>query len=312
LISLANASLRADIAPERGGEVRFLGRPGGDNVLASYDWATPLPAGRSASYGAPHLDWMSEYRGGWQVLFPNAGDGCEIEGIPIPFHGELSTASWDIVAQGAASLTITAGARLPLTLERRIRLGTEGALCVEEVVTNEGDQPVEFLWGHHPAFDAPPGTLIDLPPGAARRTGPKDEGDWPLSDLAAVGAGPVQSLCYLHDRPAAWAAVRVPARGRGVAMAWDLDAFPHLWLWHEVGGTGWPFHGRARLVAIEPQASALRDGLAAASERGEALRLEPGGRRESWLTMALFEATEAPVVGVSRDGTVSLGGHDAH
>jgi hypothetical protein len=42
-------------------------------LLACYDWAAPVPVSRSVTYGDPKLDWLSEYRGGWQLLIPNAG-----------------------------------------------------------------------------------------------------------------------------------------------------------------------------------------------------------------------------------------------
>ena len=49
--------------------------------------------------------------------------------------------------------------------------------------------------------------------------------------LDRVPATAVERVCYLPDRPAGWAAVRDVADGQGVGLAWDLDVFPHLWLW---------------------------------------------------------------------------------
>lgn len=57
-------------------------------LLASYDWPSPIGVTRSVSYGDAKLDWLSEYRSGWQLLVPDANTACEVSGLPLPFHGE--------------------------------------------------------------------------------------------------------------------------------------------------------------------------------------------------------------------------------
>jgi galactose mutarotase-like enzyme len=325
VIALENDHLRVVVAPERGGETRFLGRPGGENVLATYGWDAPVPASRSHSYGSDQLDWLSEYRGGWQELFPNAGADCVVDGVPLPFHGETSAARWDVLGQDAASVTLRAAARLPLTIERRMALAPDAAtLLIEEVASNESDREVAYAWGHHPAFAALPGMRIDVPAGAVHA----DDGmDGPLADVApgAVGAWPsvdgrdgttidlrdvpaevaCERLCYLPDLEAGWAALRHPPSGMGVALAWDQATFPHLWLWQETGTWALPWYGRARIVALEPHAIWPADGLAAATARGRALKLAPGAEHRTWITVSLFAASEQAVDGVNRAGRVS-------
>jgi hypothetical protein len=111
------------------------------------------------------------------------------------------------------------------------------------------------------------------------------DGDGDLEDLSTIPPGPLERLVYLPDRAPGRATLRLPAAagGGGVALAWDAETFPHVWLWRQLGGRGFPFHGRARLVCIEPQ-SAWPYG---AEER---LRLAPGEGRETWLTAELLDA----------------------
>lgn len=165
MIVLDDGRMRVEVAPERGAEIRFAGRSGGDNVLAFYDWAAPQPAGAAPlGYGDPELDWLSGYRGGWQEVFPNAGAPCTVAGVPLPMHGEASIAPWEVLAADARSATLRVAARLPLVLERRMTLDPDrAALRIEETVTNESDLEMPFLLGHHPAFEALPGMQIDLP-----------------------------------------------------------------------------------------------------------------------------------------------------
>ncbi|MQA77178.1 MAG: DUF4432 family protein [Streptosporangiales bacterium] len=325
MITLDNGLLTVRVAPERGAEIRFLGAPGGPNLLFHQPTATPLRESNSTGYGSTEGDWLSEYRGGWQELFPNAGAPCQVQGVPLPFHGEASSARWEVVEADATTAVLRTPARLPLVLERRMRLDAERAvLTVEETVTNESALTVPYVWGHHPAFDAVEGARLDLPGATARVPAdydpplndlrPDTTSPWPLVaakaggeiDLRAVPGGPRERVVYLTDLAAGWAALRRPGDGCGVALAWDLATFPHAWLWTEIGGPDFPWYGRSRIVALEPASSWPNDGLAAAIERGRHHRLGPHERHSTWLTVSLFGADTRPVTHVDRDGGVDV------
>ena len=258
MLRLANARLEVDIDPERGADILVVRRPGGPNVLATYDWQTPLRASRSAGYGDLATDWLSEYRGAWQELFPNAGAACEVMGVPLPFHGEVSTARWDVTGLTGDAVTLTTPTRLPLILERRMRLAPDDStLLIEETASLDADIGVPFLWGHHPAFAATAGARIDMPRGISVMVddgyAPEhvdllagSTGAWPyvpgraggMVDVAEVGQGPTERLMYLSGFGAngGWAAIRGIADGLGVAMAWDAVTYPHAWFWWEDPG----------------------------------------------------------------------------
>jgi galactose mutarotase-like enzyme len=321
VIELCNDHMRVVIAPEVGGEVQFLGRPNGPNVLAWYDWRTPLPANCSRTYGSSLLDWCSEYRGGWQELFPNAGEECEVDTIPLPYHGEVSRTAWRVEKQSAHGATLSVGARLPLVLERRMSLRTDApVLLVEESVSNESSATVPFVWVHHPAFAAEPGSKIDLPPSKIHVDSnywtelgdlkPGGDAEWPFApskqggqvDLSIIPEGPTDRMCYAVSLERAWAAVR--GQSSGVALAWNAESHPYAWLWTEIGVPVMPSYGRSRIVAIEPASYWPADGLAEATKSGRALTLNAGESLTTWLTMVLIEGGERAVDGVDPDGTV--------
>lgn len=325
MIRLDNGAIAVELAPERGAEIRFLGPSGGDNLLYYDTSEVPLRASRSISYGRDDLDWLSEYRGGWQELFPNAGAACEVGRVPLPLHGEASTANWSIVDSGPVHVVLRTATRLPLTLERRMWL-PEGrpVLLIEETATNVSRLPVDFLWGHHPAFDAKPGALLDLPDSVAQVPAdydlplndlrPGSVGHWPYVpgkdgtdvDLRVVPPTPRERVVYLAGLAAGWAAMRHPDAGLGVALGWDLDTFPHAWLWTEIGGSDFPWYGRSRILALEPASSWPNDGLVHALSRGQGHHLGPHGTRDTWLAVSLFTADARAVTGVHRDGRVDL------
>jgi len=293
VIQLAGSAIEVTLDPSRGGEFIRIARPGGINALAHYDWASPVPAGVNGRYGSTQLDWLSGYRGGWQVLFPNAGEECIVDGVPVAFHGEGSIAPVRVIDQTSSSCTLLIGARLPLELTRTVRVVPgKPVVLVEETVRNVGISDVSFLWGHHPVFPLLPGSVIDAPAGESVTEESKP--------------GPVESLVYRPDVHDGWAAIRQPAGGPpGVALAWDATVHPHLWVWALNGADGFPWYGRAHMVGIEPQRSWPFDGLAPAIERGQALTVPAGEAMSSWFTMALLSDSSPAVTRVSKEGRVS-------
>jgi hypothetical protein len=326
-ITLQSGPLRVDVVPAKGAEIRLVALAGEDNVLFHEPWATPMPAGRGPGYGDSMLDWLAGYRGGWQELFPNAGAACTVLGVELPFHGETSSAPWQLVEASGEQVTVRCNGRLPLIIERTMRISsTEPVLYLRESVRTDSRvaKPTPYCWGHHPAFDAPPGSVVDLPssrlwtdehsfehadylPGIA--------GDWPfvppktpgggLLDLSVVPDGPVERLCYLRPSEG-WAAIRNVPAGYGVGLAWKLETFPFLWFWQQIGGSGFPWYGRGRITAIEPNTSWPADGLAGALARGHAHVIRPGELHEAWLTLVVFRPAEHRVARIGQDGLVEL------
>jgi hypothetical protein len=322
-------TVRVDL--DAGAEITHIVPAGGENLLFWGDWRSPLPARASQSYDNGALDWLSAYRGGWQELFPNAGAACTVLGTPLPFHGEVSRATWSADwHEPGSDVTLSSGARLPLVLHRRMRLAPDRpVLILEETVENESALPVPYIWGHHPAFGPPlaaPGARIDLPagrlvaagdldgpavdlvPGSAHRWGAVTGKDGRPVDLSVIPPAPKQRICFIEEMTAGWAAIRNPANGLGAGLSWDLADFPRLWLWQEIGGgEGMPWYGRATITALEPHTQTPSHGLEAAIAAGTARMLPPHGRTTARLLFTVFAATDTPVAGIDRNGNVTFG-----
>ena len=277
---------------------------GKSEFLADFDWSSPIQSSKSSTYGSAILDWLSEYRGGWQVLFPNAGNENTVMGVPLPFHGEFGRTETTVVSKKKSELVIKAGTRLPLVLTRTYKLvPNKPILQIKQSVSNESDSPIPFIWGEHPAFSLPRGSKINLPTGPilvdANEMGelqdvkPGSTGTWPTVpdrvggqiDLSVVPEADIERLCYLHDRPEGWAAMQHGKKVIGIS--WDLEAFPHLWFWQEIGGKGFPWFGRAQITAIEPASTWPSFGLEAALKSGQAFYLKPGEVRSAWTTFSV-------------------------
>ena len=84
-IEFQTPHMRVVANPDLGAEITHLGGGDGANLLYMGQWKTPLRASESYSYGSQLLDWLSEYRGGWQELFPNAGGAGDVLGCSGSF-----------------------------------------------------------------------------------------------------------------------------------------------------------------------------------------------------------------------------------
>jgi hypothetical protein len=163
VITLRNNRLTVCLDERRGAEITQIAI-GSVELLAYYDWDSPVSMSRSTSYGKHRHDWLSEYRGGWQFLVPNAGPECEVDGVNLPFHGEWSRTSVDVIAQSDTMVRVRAGTRLPITVTREISLrDNPDRVEIVTQVHNSSSESTSYIWGEHPAFQALAGAEIDLP-----------------------------------------------------------------------------------------------------------------------------------------------------
>lgn len=318
-MKLTNGEITVDIDVARGAQIACVARIDDDvNALAWGEWSSPPPADAHHRYYDSERDWLAGYRGGWQETVPNVGAPCVVDGAPLPFHGEGSLQPWAVVDSGPDFCVLRTDLRLTLQVTRRMRL-VPGAptMSIETTVVNTGVCDVPMVWGHHPAFAADDDTQIHLPSttfsveptqadGLTRL-----EGRWPDSaneqgvvDLGLWGAEGVTRLVYCHGHSEGWAVVRQGSSLPHVAMAWDVEAYPAIWVWQNRAAPGFPWFSRLRCFAIEPQRAWPFDGLVGAVSRGQALTISAGGSASSWITMSLPSDLPPTVSGVSREGRI--------
>ena len=115
-------------------------------------------------------------------------------------------------------------------------------------------------------------------------------------------------MAYLHDFKEPWAAIRRLDNAVAVALSWTVDRFPFAWLWYELGGTAEaPWHGRGRLVGIEPNTTRPANGLRDAHERGSSLlHLEPGDELTAEVRLHVLQPT-GPITALDEQGRAHSG-----
>ena len=291
-VVLENARLRVTVLAGKGGDIVELNYKPRDLDFA---WLSPGgvrdPRTLSGDAADPLAGFMESYPGGWQEVLPNGGVPGSQAGASYGQHGEVALVPWDheIVRDGEDGVTVRLEVALrtvPLRVVKDLSLDRETAeLRVAETLTNESDEPVAVMWGHHVVFGRPflrPGWRLELPVDApGLETIPEPGGPSDIHYLS--GFGDQGSYTISGD-------------GIGMHVRWDARTMPYLWVWRELGATRtYPWWGRAYVVGLEPFSSHPTGGLAEAVRNGTALRLEPREHRSFDLSAAVRDTRQGPV-----------------
>ncbi len=306
---LGNDLLRVGVLPEKGADIfELCFQPWGGEHPVQFLMQTPL--GLKQNTTPVQTDFLENYEGGWQELFPNANDACSYKGREIPFHGEVALLAWDFSEASSSTedlLRLQVDCRCtPFLLEREMRLPAhESRLIVHEQVTNQGSEPADFVWGHHITLGGDfleDGCQLDIPardvctpdvlyePLTARLK-PGQVSAWPCAegrngqsvDLSHI-PGPAERS---HDDVIVGGLERGlyqvtnPRLKLSFSLEWDAHIFPWLMFWQPYGGADLPPLTGIYGVGLEPWVS--RYPLAQAIEEGQARRLAPGASLETEL-----------------------------
>lgn len=299
LVELTTPELVVGIDAGRGGVIASaLARRVGVELLFQAPW----PAGALETASRDDEAWTTAWQGGWNLLCPNAGAACEVEGVRHPFHGAASITPWAVVGQAPTTVQLHWESVDGLTVQREISV-VAGTLRVENVVTNEGSRPVPTLLVEHLILGGEvlgPSTRIRIETAKVialanegHRTGNEDE--WSLivrdggtDDWSARPPDHSARFGAIHAFAERALRVEVPDRGLELRLSWS-EGFPYLWFWEErARETAPPWKRQAVCLGLEPSNSATGEGLAAALERGDALVLEPGAEARTVVALEVI------------------------
>ena len=322
-VRLENQDLSVLLLPEKGSDIYELrSRPHDLDVLWKAPWGLRPPSVSTGTAMQSATVWLDHYAGGWQELFPNAGDACRYRGAELGFHGEASVAPWRY------EIMTGEDGGPEVRLEKRVSLDPERpVLRLWERVTNESAEAMPFMWGHHLAFGPPflaEGCTLELPAIGFEADGqqtavytwltPGQRSGWPKAPRADGGTvdlsqvpGPqahVANFGYALDLQEGWYALTNPRLGLGVGLVWPREVFSCVWIWQEFRGTlDYPWYGSTYVMGVEPQTSYPGRGLQRALEQGTARWLAPGEQLHVELRAVLF-ADEGRVQRITPDGRV--------
>jgi hypothetical protein len=278
--------------------------------------------------------FFDHWTGGWFETLPNGGPACRYKGAELGNFAETINVPWGycILEDTPQSVTVSLWietCRTPFLLQKTLTLKSEiPVLYIQEKVTNQGYEPMDFMWGHHPVVGPPflddtcrlfaPPSKVEVfhdEDGPDYRMGLFQVGAWPIIkdrngdplDLRQMPPRKNRTMdnCYLKEFQDGWIAVYHPGKEVGFGLSWDARVFRYAWIWQALGGgIGYPWYGRTYNMGIEPWTSYPCVGLEEALKRGTTLQLQPGESLEAWLRGVAFTKKDQ-VNKISQEGEVS-------
>lgn len=333
IMTLENELIKVTVLLDKGADIyEFIYKPRDIDFM----WRSPKGVrpqmlnldSRAATVG-PFADY---YEGGWQECLPNGGRVCTYKGCELGLHGEVWGIPWqhEIIEDTPELVSVKLRCRTPRSpylLQRTMTIAKGSpALAINEELTNEGREPLEFMWGHHPAFGPPfldgscvldcaaQRVVVDENVGEESRFEPGQEFAWPEGetktgdrwDISRITPPEdcVSEMTYLTDLTSGWYAITNRSKQVGFGMSFDTDVFRHLWCWQNLGGEfGAPFWGRCYTMAVEPFSSYPAI-LTNAIEAGAQLTIKPGEKLATWLRAVAYEGRDS-VAEINDAGEVS-------
>ncbi len=298
MIVIRSDALLVRLDPGHGGEILDLvDLATGRQLLVRPPFGSETPLGGDLDEDT----WTQRYRGGWQIVAPNAGNACDVDGDHHGFHGCASNDPWRVDDAAAASARLSwSGHGLSLTRTYALE---DGALVVRTAAQAHANR-VPLVALEHVACGLElldPEVELELPAGAAFElsetegpaTPPADAPPFPdvlLLDGAVERADRWRleddrtRLYIVADVPDGRAVIRNRARGQALELRWDREWLPHIWVWHDVRLTGGIWRNRNEVVTVEPSTVPHSLGLEAAIREGQARWVEPGAGAEWWIS----------------------------
>src|SRR5437763_1137064 len=93
MLVLRSSSLIALVDPAHGAEiVELVDVETGSQLLGRPPYQPTVPRDGDLD----EETWTAAYRGGWQVVAPNAGNACSVQGVRHGFHGAASVGRWTL------------------------------------------------------------------------------------------------------------------------------------------------------------------------------------------------------------------------
>ena len=295
---MENDLIKVAVLPEKGADIyEFIHKPSGVQFLMK------TPEGLRPPGRQPPVDFLENYEGAWQELFPNHNEACQVDGASIPFHGEVATRAWnyEVLEAGEEETAIRINVQvrcLPFRLERVLRIWRGStSLELEETVTNLSDKPQPFVWGQHITLGGDfleEGCKLELPAktiytpevifeATTARLQEAQCQPWPRAtggkmgeqiDLSYIPGPQVHSHddAYLTSLEQGTWSVSNLHLGLKFVLNWEATVFPWVVLWQPYGGADLPPLTGIYGVGIEPWVA--RYPLAQAIEHGQARWLQ--------------------------------------
>lgn len=295
-IILESDAVRAVIDPESGGRIRsFTSQRTGREFL----FQDPRAEFTGSGYSDNDISGFCE-------CFPTVAR-CEClsgsrKGMDMGDHGWLWQGPWSAEIDDHRVTMSKFVAQFDCRFERIFRLESADTLRMDYVISNVGDEPLEFVYSAHPLLVGCEHTVFELPeemneafvyvainaPGLADKTWVK----WPQPDVATLNgpySGDRESVVKLFSGRLRQgrAAIRHTDIGEAVRIEFDTSTLPYLGVLVSQGYYG-PYAGLRGSVflGLEPT-TGIGDDLPTCESTGTLRRIDPGCELAFWIKLSI-------------------------
>jgi hypothetical protein len=201
----------------------------------------------------PGATYDDHWIGGWDDLFPNDAKGVW-EGHELPDHGELWSATWEVVGTPTAHEIELRYHCKSLPFELHKKIWVKGPRLHQEYsLHNLAERSWNLLFKLHPAMAIEPGDRYHFPQGGqvepvdlefSSLLGSPSPSPWPLAqgrrgapvDLSKVPplSPPEQEFLYLRHLKEGRFGIE-DTRGNHFEMTYPLKIFPEFWIFADYG-----------------------------------------------------------------------------
>jgi hypothetical protein len=271
ILRLTTDALTVEIIPGLGGTVTSVTHRADSAALL---WSPPWglrPRGSRSLPGTPEARMIDSLAGGWQTLFPNAGDSVFVHGVDWGYDGEARLTWMDWEFTGSSVRMTGRLIRAPFEITKIISV-RDHEITVGETVRNVGRERIETVWGNQLMFGGAllgRETIVDAAAAVVRPdpiTSPDTSYDdlmpWPRSHgsgaMINLGLLPVPEagetrLAYLSDFSRPMISINRPSHRVGIELEWDAEVFPYVWYAMEAGGrSGFPWYRTGYFLSLTP------------------------------------------------------------
>jgi hypothetical protein len=280
VLQLSTDALTVEIIPGLGGTVTSVTRRADGAALF---WSPPWglrPRGSRSLPSTPEAQMFDSLAGGWQTLFPNAGDSVFVHGVDWGYDGEARLTWMDWEFTGSSVRMTGRLVRAPFEITKIISV-RDHEITVGETVRNVGRERIETMWGSQLMLG---GVLLGRETivssaAAVVRPDPQTSPDinyddlmpWPRShgpgaminlSLLPEPDSAETRLVYLSDFSRPMISISRPSHRIGIELEWDTEVFPYVWYSMEAGGRrGFPWYRAGYFLALTPSTSWPAHGL---------------------------------------------------
>jgi len=332
MVSMENEILKISVLADKGADiVELVHKP------SDIDFMWKAPGGiRETAKHIPTIasslgNNLDYYEGGWHESLPCAAP-CINSGAELGLHGEVALLPWsfhverddaDLISVIFSCRTV----RFPFHVQKRIVVESNNpVVSIDESLTNESSEVIDFMWGQHPTFGKPfldSTCRIDIPaseftvcnnfssPTSYFQPGYK--GKWPLTvsrsgkeiDLSRFPPEAEKSaeLLYLKGLNEGWFAITNTGLRLGIGIRWDINIFPYVWYWRVLRGLpGYPWYSRTYNIGLEPWSSYPSD-YDLAKQGGALIKINGNERIDTSFKVVLYSGVEK-VKRITEQGTI--------